>query len=292
MRLLPAVGWVRLLLAVSGALVSPNRTNAQLPTLNEQNTRAVVDTLARLLEQLYVYPDTGRMIGERLRRRQIDGVYATETSLRGFASRLTADMRSINGDSHLYVDLVPFGQSVGADRSTPADLDRAARAANYGFERVERLAGNVGYLRMNGFSSRDGALEAATAALRFLAQTDAVIIDLRNSVGGSAYLVRFLISHFTGPDTVQTVAVFDRSTGTTTAVWTLPTVPGPRRPDVPLYVLTDHITRSAGEGFSFSLQNLRRATIVGERTAGAGHNNAVVPLGNGLQASISFTRVF
>jgi hypothetical protein len=39
------------------------------------------------------------------------------------------------------------------------------------------------------------------------------------------------------------------------------------------------------------LKNMHRATIVGGTTAGAGHNNANLDIGEGFNASISFTRV-
>jgi C-terminal processing protease CtpA/Prc len=48
---------------------------------------------------------------------------------------------------------------------------------------------------------------------------------------------------------------------------------------------------SAGEWFSFTLQNLERATIVGERTAGAGHNVTFVQAGYGFSTTISYSRV-
>jgi hypothetical protein len=73
--------------------------------------------------------------------------------------------------------------------------------------------------------------------------------------------------------------------------YTLASVPGPRRPTVPLYVLTSRATGSAGEDCAFVLQNLKRATIVGDRTAGAGHNVAIVPSGHGFQTGISVSRV-
>ena len=68
-------------------------------------------------------------------------------------------------------------------------------------------------------------------------------------------------------------------------------VPGPRRTDVPLYVLTSRGTASAAEEFSFVLKNQHRATFVGDRTAGAGHMVGRFPLPRNFVASVSITRV-
>jgi C-terminal processing protease CtpA/Prc len=56
-------------------------------------------------------------------------------------------------------------------------------------------------------------------------------------------------------------------------------------------VLTDGGSASAAEDIPFVLQNLGRAKIVGERTAGAGRNNRFIPAGDGLLVSVSVTRV-
>ncbi len=68
-------------------------------------------------------------------------------------------------------------------------------------------------------------------------------------------------------------------------------VPGPRRPDVPLFVLISQATGSAAEEFSFVLKNRGRATLVGRRTAGAGHMVAQAPVGHGFTVSVSITFV-
>jgi retinol-binding protein 3 len=68
-------------------------------------------------------------------------------------------------------------------------------------------------------------------------------------------------------------------------------VPGPRRPDVPLYVLTSRRTGSAAEEFSFVLHNLGRATLVGERSAGAGHMVDFVNVPANFVLGVSITRV-
>jgi hypothetical protein len=60
---------------------------------------------------------------------------------------------------------------------------------------------------------------------------------------------------------------------------------------VPLYVLTSRRTGSAAEEFSFVLHNLKRATLVGERTAGAGHMVDFVDVPDGFTLGVSITRV-
>ncbi|HEU4631567.1 MAG TPA: S41 family peptidase [Gemmatimonadaceae bacterium] len=243
----------------------------------------LVDSLGALLERFYPAADTGAMIARHVRERLAAGAYRDVRDVRRFARLVTQDLQSVNGDTHLVVDLAPAGGARGPGGGPPP---------SHGVERVERLAGNVGYLRMSHFLGGAAAEDAMTAALRYLATTDAILLDLRNSRGGAAELANFLISHFTGPDTVLSLTVYDRARDVTMERYTLADVPGPRRPDVPLFLLTDDVTRSAAEDVAFVLQNMRRATLVGTRTAGAGRNVAGFPLGHGLVAGVSVTRVY
>lgn len=87
------------------------------------------------------------------------------------------------------------------------------------------------------------------------------------------------------------LSVYWSNTGETVVRRTPDEVPGPRRTEVPLFVLVDRGSGSAAEDVPFVLQNLGRATMVGETTAGAGRNNAYFPAGKGMAASISISRV-
>jgi C-terminal processing protease CtpA/Prc len=60
-------------------------------------------------------------------------------------------------------------------------------------------------------------------------------------------------------------------------LWTSENVPGRRSVDQDLFLLVGPSTISAAEGFCYSLQQLKRATLVGEKTGGGAH------MGRGLQ---------
>jgi hypothetical protein len=247
---------------------------------------AVVDTVAAQIERIYVDADTGRLIATHVRDRGRAGAYDTLQDARSFATALTTDLRTVNHDLHLSV----APPSPGPAKALANPLSFLGRSNHFAIGRADVLPGNIGYLELNGFSNDPAARDVLVGALKFLETTDAVILDLRHNRGGDGSFVNFLISHFTGPDTLASVTVKRRS-GNTSTRYTLASVPGPRRPTVPLYVLTSRSTGSAGEDCAFVLKNLGRATIVGDRTAGAGHNVTFVPSGYGFQTGISFSRV-
>jgi hypothetical protein len=283
--------------------------NGSPPPLTAAVRRSVVDTLVAKLTQHYVDADTGLLIAGRLHARLVAGAYDTITSPGRFAEALTVDLRSVNDDRHLNVTYNPgspgarpgpeglrmpsvLPQPVMPTNPPPSSPGAdAVRRTNYGLGRVDILPGNVGYLDIRGFSGAQMVIPAIKSALDYLQGTDAIIFDLRRNGGGSPFSVNIIISHFTTADTVPSLTVKNRSGNQTFTRYTFATVPGPRRPNVPLYVLTSGATASAGEDFTFVLKNMKRATIVGGTTAGAGHNNATLDLGEGFNASISFTRV-
>jgi hypothetical protein len=262
---------------------------AQAASLTASDRREVVDTVAAQLERIYVDADTGRMIATRLRDRLRAGAYDTIADPIRLSQILTSDLRSVNHDLHLSVTYNPNGQAgPGRPPGPPAFL---SKAQHFALGRVDVLPGNIGYFEVNGFSVEPGARDAIVGALTYLQTTDAIILDLRRNRGGDANLVNFLISHFTGSDTLPSVTVKVRAGSRGFTRYTLASVPGPRRPDVPLYVLISRATGSAGEDCAFVLKNLKRATLIGDRTAGAGHNVTSVSSGHGFQTGISFSRV-
>jgi C-terminal processing protease CtpA/Prc len=100
-----------------------------------------------------------------------------------------------------------------------------------------------------------------------LADADALIFDLRGNGGGDPNMVA-LISTCLFDKPTHLNDLYERKGDKTNEYWTLPDIQGQRFADKPVFVLTSKRTFSAAEEFSYNLQNLKRATIIGETTGG------------------------
>jgi retinol-binding protein 3 len=272
-------------MALTTAGLSAQQQPGESPVLDAASRALAVESVASTVELNYPWPDTARMIAAHLRERHAASAYDTFSTFRDFVMALTMDMRAINGDRHLSVSHRSAMGSPGPSAGSPANRPT-------GIARVERLDGIVGYLKLASLLiNEDFAYDAVAQALDSLDGTDAMILDLRGLPGGFSQMSQFLMSHFMPPE-VHYLSVFSMVTEETTHRHTLSEVPGPRRLDVPLYLLVDGGTGSAAEEAPFVLQHFGRATIVGERTAGAGRNVVHFPAELGFRVSLSTTRVY
>ena len=264
-----------MLLTVLLALVSIPSTPAaalqqERTELEPEKLEGLIESLASEVEECYVFPDVAHEIAEKLRERLFDGGYEG-ISLETLAERLTVDLRSMNHDKHLRASLVRPSAETAPDPALQ-EREHAAmlRRQNYGFHKAEILEGNVGYLDLRGFLSIDTARDTAAGTMAFLANVDALVVDLRANGGGDPSMTQFLCSYFFAERTHLTSLEW-RGLDAPQELWTLDQVPGKRLVDVPLFVLTSGSTFSAAEGFAYALQSRGRATIVGETTGGGAH---------------------
>src|SRR5262249_22705679 len=145
----------------------------------------------------------------------------------------------------------------------------AAGARPPALERAERLAGNVGYLRINGFPSPDAIGPPLDRAMTELSGTGALIIDLRTNGGGDPAGAMYLAGVFFEQPTLG-ARVYSRQGDTTTEMSTA-AVAGPRYLSKPVFILTSRRTFSAGEAAAYHLKHVAHAITVGEPSGGGAH---------------------
>jgi hypothetical protein len=238
-------------------------------------TRArVIDGAIAQLNEFYVFPETAKKMGEVVKAKQKKGDYDSITDGDAFATRLTENFQEVSHDKHLHVNFSPAPMPDRPDG--PPDAEARARyrkdmeRMNCGFDKVEILSGNVGYLKFNFFADPEVCGPTAVAAMNFLANVDAIIFDLRENGGGDPKMIAFISTYlFSEPTHLNDL--WERKGDSTHQYWTLPYVPGKRLDGKPAYVLTSKETFSGAEEFSYNLKNLKRATLIGETTGGGAH---------------------
>jgi hypothetical protein len=252
---------------------------AKPPALVAKTRSEVVKKVGELMVKLYIFPDKAKEMEALITKKLQEGDYDKITDVEVFAQALTDDLRSVTKDRHIHCEYNPEIVKMIRDRESQSAADREKwrqlalkeeRKENFGFREVKILDGNIGYLNLGGFSGFREAAETGIAAMNFLANADAVIIDLRRNSGGSPEMIQLLSSYFLN-DRTHLNSFETRGQDTMEQFWSFHYVPGPTMFDQDLYILTNHTTFSAAEEFTYDMKNLKRATIIGETTGGGAH---------------------
>ncbi|KSB87424.1 hypothetical protein AS593_07870 [Caulobacter vibrioides] len=257
--------------------------------------RPVVEGVAQAIADNYYDAARGAAVASQLRAEAAKGTYDRLTDPRDLATTLSERLRPLDHHFNVSWSAEPAAgprPSTGPATTAVPGPPRVdpIRRANYGLRRVEILGGNLGYIDMRMFAHFEfgepdaPARKAIEAALQMVANTDAVIIDLRDNGGGSPAMVGYLASAFTprGADIYNTFRYREGTESEAPKDW----YPAPRL-EVPLYVLTSGRTGSAAEALAYTLKNARRAVIVGEASGGAANPGGPVPVAGGFSIFVS-----
>lgn len=140
--------------------------------------------------------------------------------------------------------------------------------------KLDLLEGNTGYLRIDHILGEDVAEKVGPSLIDLvwnkILPTSALIFDLRYTSSGDISGIPYIVSYFTQAEPVVHIdSVYDRPSNTTTKLFSLSNLLGERYGITkPLIILTSKNTKGIAEDVAYCLKNLKRATIVGERTAG------------------------
>jgi C-terminal processing protease CtpA/Prc len=260
--------------------LSQAQTAQQDMTIDAATRKDVVGGVQRQLAEGYVFPRKANEMIAVLRDRVKQGSYDSIVSAQGLADVLTRDLQAVSHDRHLRVIYRSRGVEDQTPDASPSEVQRREREAfgkrvNYGLERVERLNGNVGYLEIRSFDFDAATVDSVlAAAMSFLSNTDALIIDVRRNGGGEPGMVAAVCSYLLPPrllinkfywrpqdrwDEFRTALVSGRHYGTTR----------------PVYVLTSEDTFSGAEEFAYDVQTQHRGEVVGDTTGGGAHPGGV-----------------
>ena len=254
------------------SIAQPQAGQTDLP-INPATRTKVIEAILSRLNESYVLPEIAVRMEQSIRARMREGGYDKISSSALLAQTLTAHLAEIAKDKHLGVGFSYNAIPISSEQKEPSPEDRErfrriASSMNFGFEKVELLNGNIGYMELDGFVTAELGAETAIAAMQFLANTDALIIDLRYNGGGVPGTAQLIISYLFSETPVHYHSIYWRQGNRTEQFWTLPYVPGRRYVGKPVYILMGKRTLSAPESFAYSLQAQKRVTVVGEVSAG------------------------
>jgi len=290
-RTVPAILFACIALFSTPAWSQPAQLAAA--PLEASHRAELIRDVSEGLTEVYVFEDVAREMVELINDKHDRGEYDKFATVSGLADQVTADLQSISHDLHLSVRAaMPPPRNAGGEGLSPAErVERQlqqARARNFGFQRLEMLPGNIGYLDLRGFEDAGIGGDTAVAAMNFLANSSAIIFDLRQNGGGSPSMIQ-LISSYLFDESQHLNSFHVRRTDSIEQYWTQSQVQGSKMVDTPVYILTSGRTFSAAEEFTYNLKNMERATVIGETTGGGAHpvDMVMLDLGDDHYARLS-----
>lgn len=279
-----------LALAPGVALGQPQqRPDPAAVTVSADENRAVILALAQVLRERFAFRERGIAAANEIEAMERRGEFRSARSGAELMALIDSKIAPIVNDRHFRVRYFGPEAVAGFTDAPPtaeelAEFHEEVRLRGSEIPEVRWLPGNVGYLRLTLLLDTPPGVEKLAAAMGLLADTGALIIDVRGTPGGEPAGVANVIGHLV-PERTPTVRLevaFDPSQNRTFHA-------EPRTPGFagkPVYVLIDEGTGSGAEEFAYDLQAMGRATLVGQTTSGAATPGGYRPLSGGFVAFI------
>jgi len=258
------------------------------------NINQLIGSITDSLIKHYIFPEKAVIISGYLQSQLKKNVYASlQDNPERLAEQIGQDISKVHHDPHMRIKFDPGYIPQELYKLTPEDIQREKKywkENNYMFKKAEILPGNIGYLPFDLFTDDiEAAKPTITAALKFLINTTALIIDLRNNTGGSPQMVSQLESYFFKEKTHMNDLI-SRTNMDTTFLYADPGKSDSFFLSMPVYILTSQHTFSGAEDFSYGMQVAKRAIVVGETTGGGAHPQMPFSVGQHFLVFIPFAR--
>tara|TARA_R110000737_G_scaffold283070_2_gene289709 strand:- start:553 stop:1539 length:987 start_codon:yes stop_codon:yes gene_type:complete len=243
------------------------QSTTSLPSLTKHYIKKSTLEIIEVLESDYVFPEKAQILAQQLQSKLKANEFNQLDNFTQFIHELGIFIRRVSGDG--YLDIIPTQPQLELGYSQVRKAQK--NIEGFGFETVEILSGNIGYLKLNHFYQSTEAQLKATQAFDYLSATDAVIIDLRDVAGESISLAHYMMSFFVEPNTILAHVLYDRQTKTEVLTSAENLSIGRFKRDFPVYILTSAFVSGTGEFLSYTLKHLDEASIIGEKTMGVAY---------------------
>lgn len=256
---------------------------------NQVYRNSILHKIDSLIECKYVIIDKASKYAAEFRQWYKGNKYDTVTNAKSFAKKVTEDLQVITRDKHISLRTIEssdIGEKSESGLHNSIRFARLGTKENLGFYKLEWINEKIGYLDLRRFYSISMAKEMINAAMKFLSNASAIIIDVRENGGGAGdYLSSYFLKYPT-----QLSSCYYRENNYTEETWTSRDIEGEPRIDIPLFIIIGKNTFSASEAFAYDLQALKRAILIGEPSKGGAHSYDSFKLDNQFEIQISTAR--
>ncbi len=273
--------------------------------LSNDEKHAVIEKIKVLIDSNYVFIDKVEFINKSLDSLKLTDTYIDAKEHKSLAQVLTKGLIDITKDLHFAVQYNPEFIKGNRERNSreakPKNQEEPkkekknwdlwyAQKENFGFEKVEILGGNIGYIKFNFWHHLDWAKPTIDASMKFVSNTDALIIDLTENGGGYSPTDSYLASYFFDSKPKLWMSSYERRTNETLSVYTFQDIGGERYLNKPVYILVSENSFSLAEQFAYAMKHFKKATIVGQTSSGAAHAIDYIEVNDNFMIQLPISR--
>jgi hypothetical protein len=250
---------------------------------------SITDTIAKLISDNYLFEERGYDIAKEFiewsnKTFNDFPIYYTD-----FSENASKTLCKISSDKHFMIQATKI-QTNGAYSSNNTWF---GKKKGYGAAKFELMEGNISYFKYMAFNFKmvPEATKVIDRMVGMINLSDAVIIDLRDNPGGDGEMAVYFFSYFMPEDSVY-LASWENRDGNNWESYTFEKLPEKRLLNKPVYILINSNTGSSAEYFAFLAKIYHKATLVGEKTFGAGHSVSTLKVNSHLTILVPSGRCY
>lgn len=262
-------------------------------TISSKQVLSIINAYVAALEKDSPFDEANEKIKQGLSTYFEYGKYDKALTSESLANILSADIIALTDDYHFGIDynsdlFAALNSDGDAMYEADAEYDKLMlkeeQANDFFIHEEQKLKSDYFYFRIDQMPRIRYAKPVVDALMQKASRCKGLVIDLRDNTGGAGNFNTYLASYLLPQNTLLFDRIYKQET---MQLYTEPTTAILNSlQDMPIYLLVNKRTVSAGEQLAYLLQNHGRAKVIGTSTFGAAHGSIDVPLMEGLIALV------